>query len=65
MSNENPPPPLCEPSTERRERYAKLAYRLEEWAREDPEYDTHVSKLLAEELKGASVQCGDVDESGS
>lgn len=66
MSIENPPLPfVSKQSDERRERYAKLGQLLKEWAEEDPEYDERVGALLEQELKVASVLCGEPDELGS
>lgn len=46
----------------RRERYRRAALRLQQWTREDHEYDERVGRLLEVELKNAGLRCEDRDE---
>lgn len=46
----------------RRERYRKAAERLQQWSKEDREYDERVGRLLDLELKDAGLRCEDRDE---
>ena len=54
-------PAFHEVVAERRERYARAAERIQQWSREDHEYDERVGQLLAEELKDSALRCEDRD----
>jgi hypothetical protein len=54
-------PTLHEVDADRPERYCKAAERIQQWSREDHEYDERVGQLLAEELKDSALRCEDRD----
>ena len=47
----------------RRERYRKAAERIQQWSRENREYDERVGELLDRELNDNGLRCEEPDES--
>ena len=54
-------PALYDLGVDRRERYFRAAERIQQWSREDHEYDERVGQILTEELKDSALRCEDRD----